>query len=305
MDDFVQEISAKFGYSEELSSFLKSLIPAMIKYYGEENRETILGALANCEIHIQAEKESPKDFLNSYFGTNKEWDMPAMAGAFYHNEISMQDGNVHAKPIVYVKTVFIRQYKPFDFGDDSKLNILIHELCHLVKGYGKLKEVDGKIIDSTGLMSDTYTYDATTGNVVEEGETKNLGIEEAVNEVDTVKILEIMTERKQEMRGYVAAGDAAFGLMDKPDISQVIKSSQFNGNEEWKDYLGNEASNLLVDNFDVLVKSLYVSYSDINTPEKREAIKSRMRTARGNIDNFVQNYEVRQDFVSESSPFKI
>lgn len=304
MDDFVQELSVKFGYGEELYSFLKSLIPAMVTYYGEENRETILGALSNCEIHIQAEKENPKDFLNSYFGTNKEWEMPAMAGAFYHNEIFMRDGNVHAKPIVYVKTVFFHKYNSFDFKDDSKLNILIHELCHLVKGYGKVREVDGKIIDSTGLMSDTYTYDAGTGNLVEEG-TNNLGIEEAVNEVDTVKILEIMTGRKQKICGYIAAGNAALGLMDKLDISHVIKSSQFNGDDTWKDYLGREVSSSLVDNFDVLVKSMYVSYSDINTPEKIKAIKNRMRTASDNINDLVQNYKAIPEFAGETSPFKI
>ena len=40
----------------------------------------------------------------------------------------------------------------------KQVNTLIHEICHLIKRYGKLKVKNGKIIDSTGLMRDTYSY---------------------------------------------------------------------------------------------------------------------------------------------------
>lgn len=67
------------------------------------------------------------------------------------------DSNI-AKPIVYLKRTYFGMYKPFDFNDDKQVNTLIHEICHLIKRYGKLKVKNGKIIDSTGLMRDTYSY---------------------------------------------------------------------------------------------------------------------------------------------------
>lgn len=303
MDEYIQTICDKYKYSPELSNFLKSLVPAMVTYYGEEHGDVILEALTNCEIHIQDKDENPKDYLNSYFGTDKEWKMPSLSGAFYHNEISVRDERVSAKPIVYIKTVFFRQYKPFDFEDDSKANILVHELCHLVKGYGKTKMENGRIFDSTGLMRDVYRYDAKTGKI-EEDETQRLGIEEAINEVDATKIMEIMTGRPQEIRGYKAAGNAALELIAHGDIREVIKNSQFNGDDSWADYLGNENSNMLSENFDVLVKSMYVSYADINTLEKIAEIKRRMTVARSNISAFSQNYVGERAFSDERQSFK-
>lgn len=61
----------KFRYNDELLIFSSDLIPNLINFYGEENKNVILSALANCEIHFQGEKE-PQTFLNSYFGANKE-----------------------------------------------------------------------------------------------------------------------------------------------------------------------------------------------------------------------------------------
>lgn len=56
MNEYVSGLKSKFGYGDELSEGLSQLIPSLIKYYGEEYKDTILSALSNCEIHFQSLK---------------------------------------------------------------------------------------------------------------------------------------------------------------------------------------------------------------------------------------------------------
>lgn len=292
MEEYVARLKNKFGYSDELSNFLDQLIPNLIKYYGEEYKDIILSALSNCEIHFQDKEEDPKTFLNSYFDSNKDWEMPTFGGAFYSNEIKVKDNQVVAKPIIYLKRVYLGIYMPFDFNDDKAVNTLIHEICHLIKGYGKIKIENGKIIDSTGLIRDTYSYSQETGVVEEKRDM--VGIEEALNDVESAQILEMITGRKQEVAGYKAAGYSATRLLQHSDIAKVIRISQLRGDDSWIQYLGKEQSKKLIENFDVLVYAMYESFEDY-TKEKREALYQKIGLAQDVIDDFVDNYCSKED----------
>ena len=295
MNEYLLELKNKYGYSDQLLGFLSQLIPNLINYYGEEYRDIIISAISNCEIHFQSKDEDPKTFLNSYFDANKDWKMPSLGGAFYHNEIMIKDGQVVDKPIIYLRRIYQGIYKPFDFNDDKQVNTLIHEICHLIKGYGKLKTDGEKIIDRTGLMKDTYSYSLEKGIIEEKNEM--VGIEEALNDVETAQILEMMTGRKQEVIGYRAAGYSATRLLEHEDIAKAIRISQFSGDDSWMQFLGEEQSKLLIENFDVLVNSMYVSFSEINTKEKRELLYKKREIAQENIDEFVDNYYSRQETI--------
>lgn len=292
MSEYINELKSKYGYSEELSDFLSQLLPVIINYYGEEYKDVILSALSNCEIHFQSKDEDTKEYLNSYFGVNKEWEMPSLAGAFYHNEVDIRNNQVVAKPIVYVKSVYYGIYMPFDFNNDKQVSTLIHEICHLIKGYGKLKNENGKIIDSTGLMKVTYDYSQENGILEEKNDM--VGIEEALNDVETAQILEMMTGRKQEVTGYKAAGYSATRLLEHSDLAKEIRISQFRGDDSWIKYLGEEASKLLIKNFDILVNAMYISFKDINSKAKRELLYQKMAKAQELIDDFVDNYSTKR-----------
>lgn len=292
MSEYINELKSKYGYSEELSDFLSQLLPVIINYYGEEYKDVILSALSNCEIHFQSKDEDTKEYLNSYFGVNKEWEMPSLAGAFYHNEVDIRNNQVVAKPIVYVKSVYYGIYMPFDFNNDKQVSTLIHEICHLIKGYGKLKTENGKIIDSTGLMKVTYDYSQENGILEEKHDM--VGIEEALNDVETAQILEMMTGRKQEVTGYKAAGYSATRLLEHSDLAKEIRISQFRGDDSWIKYLGEEASKLLIENFDILVNAMYISFKDINSKAKRELLYQKMAKAQKLIDDFVDNYSTKR-----------
>ena len=292
MEEYLNNLKNKFNYSEELITFLSNLIPSMIIYYGKEHEETILSALSNCEIHFQTENEDPEEYLNNYFGINKKWDIPSLGSALYQNEISVKDNHVTARPIIYIKRVFMHHYTPFDFQNAKNANMLIHEICHLIKGYGRLKVENGKIIDPTGLMKDTYSYNSN-GEIKEES-SDNIGIEEALNEVDAARILEIMTGKKQEIEGYKRAGEIATWLLAHEDIAKVIRFCQFNDSDLWIKYLGKDNAQMLIENFDILVKSLYISFAEL-THEKVIELQTKMDAAEIQIYEFTQNYSNNQN----------
>ena len=54
-NEFVSQLKAKYGYSDEMEQFLQKAVPAIITYYGEDKKNIVFAALSECEIHIQKE----------------------------------------------------------------------------------------------------------------------------------------------------------------------------------------------------------------------------------------------------------
>lgn len=285
MNKYIKDIKNKFGYSDELSNFLKILIPNLILFFGSEYKNIILSALLNCEIHFQKKGEKIDDFLNLYFNTNKEWKIPELTGAFYHKEINIKDNNLMSKSIIYLRCVYYGKYIPFNFNDINNIDSLTHEICHLIKGYNKEKIENEKIIDSTGLMQNIYSYNHEM-NIIEE---KMVGIEEALNTAETTQILEMITGKKQNVKGYKTAGYLANKLLEYKDFAKVIKKSQLNGDNNWMQYFGDEQSKMLIDNFDILINLMYVSWKDINKKEKRDLLKQQRIISRDAILSFIDD----------------
>lgn len=286
-EEFIASLKAKYGYSDEMVSLLNKAIPALITYYGEDKRNIIFGALNDCEIHIQNESENSKEYLNQYFGTNKDWDIPFLGGAFQHTELSVKDNRVSSKSIIYIKTEYLHKYNPFDFNDDSKVSGIIHEMCHAIKGYGKLKVENGQVITQTGLITDKYTYNPNT-NSFDEPVSINTGFEEALNSYDEAEVMSIMTGVPHEFGAYKGMSQVARVLMQHKDFAQVIKISQFTGGNEWKDFLGKEQSEYIVQNFEDWINVLYSPPADLLNPEL--GLMDKAKTAMNNVASFAKNY---------------
>ena len=295
MKEYLEGLRFKFNYDNELLLFLEKAIPCIIKYYGQEYENLVFDALNNCEIHIQNHGEIPKEYLNSYFEVDREWEMPILGGAFHHNEIELEDGVIKSKHIVYMKTMYFNQYMPFDFSDEKKLNTLVHEICHLVESYNKIRQENGKIVDYSGLIKTSYNYDDLDN--IEEEKSEMVGIEEAINEVDTVSILTMITGKEQEITGYRRAGYLAEMLLEHKDIAAVIKKSQLNGDSSWIEYLGSE-SKKIIESFDSLVNMMYVSPSDLMDEEKMDRLYNEADQAHYYLEDFIDNYCTKEDLVA-------
>ena len=293
MSDYLLKLKNKFGYSDELLDLLSKLIPNLIIYYGEDYRDIIFNCLLDCEIHIQDKDEDPKNYLEDYFGVSMNWEIITLANAFFHNEIKYKDNKVISKKIIYLMTTLMGKYIPFDLNNDESVKTLIHEICHLIKGYGKLKLESGKIIDSTGLMKKIYSFDLS-GDVVLEKE-EMVGIEETLNDDDTLNIFKMMMGREVKP-AYRLAYPFILQLLGYNDIAKVISISQKRGDDTWIKYIGEDGSRLLIDNFDVLVKDMIPKFHDFeHMNEEFDAWNKKIERAKALLNEFIINYCPRDD----------
>ena len=279
VEEYVNYLKNKFGYSDELSSFLLKAIPALITYFGEDKKNLIFATLSECEIHVQKQGENMKDYLNGYFGVNKEWNFPILAGAFQQKELYPNKEGVKSKSIIYMMTYdFAGKYTPFDINKDATMSTLIHEICHAIKGFGKARMEDKKAVDSTGLSSTYYQLDETTGLFEQTGESV-VGFEEALNSLDEANVMTIMTGTPHEYGAYRAMTSAARRIMQNEKLAKMIRLSQFTGGTEWIDFLGKEQSDVLITSFDDWVYGIY---------GKRD--KEQVNAAQDNLLLFLDTY---------------
>lgn len=273
---FIEHLRIKYNYSDELVSFLKKALPSIIDYYGEQRKDFIFEALDNCEIHVQKEKEDTEQYLNEYFCAEEEYNPPTMVAAgFHHDRLIKTDNGISKKSIVYLITNNLGIYRPFDFENKNYMSALIHELCHAIKGYGKLNIVGNQVITSSGLMKHYSIYDEKSGTFVETG-SKNVGLEEALNSYDEVSIMSMITGKQFECTGYATMERLIAQILENnPDLASIIKKSQFSGGDEWIEYLGKENSDFLSEKFQDLVEITYSNLSADASKQMRFKIEKR------------------------------
>ena len=268
MENYLENLKIKFNYSDDMIRLLNSVIPAIIRVFGEEHTEMILSAINECEIHIQGPTENMQDYLNTYFNTQEKWQIPTTGGAFYHKNIKITETGLESKSIVYIRT----QYKKEFVLDNNKLDTIVHELCHAIKGYKKEKLINGKVYDSTGLNKEIC--DIESGKI-EVKETSMLGIEEALNSVTTAKICELITGEYQ-IKSYGRASSIAELLLQNDELKKLLFRAQFKEDYDWIEYLGEENAKIICENLDTLVNAMYAPWSEVNKPEKRKAYNERL-----------------------------
>ena len=119
----------------------------------------------------------------------------------------------------------------------------------------------GKIIQPSGLMYEEYDFN---GNKLSGDFAINCGIEEAINCYDEVQVMERILGRPYTSTSYGGVADLASELMSREDIMREIRKSQFYDIESWIKYLGMEQARLLLDNFDIVIKTHYNPEADSN-----------------------------------------
>lgn len=292
INEFITSLKNKYNYSDEMVSLLQKAIPALIIYYGEDKKNIIYGTLNDCEIHIQKEKEDTEQYLNQYFNANETWDLGVLGGACHANHLFIKNNQVQQKEIIYIRCEYFGLYKPFDFNNDEKVSSIIHEICHAIKGYGRIKVENGQVITQTGLISDVHQYNQST-NSFEESISTNTGLEEALNSYDEAEIMTIMTGVPHEFGAYKGMSQIARMLMEHKELANIIRKCQFSGSDEWKDFIGRENAEFLIQNFEDWVSVLYSSFAQL-TNDKLGLMK-KMETAMNNLADFAKNYTTPQE----------
>jgi len=145
---------------------------------------------------------------------------------------------------------------------------------------------EGQIIDFSGLSKTFYTYDSS--NSISLDRKENGGIEEAFNCVESSQIVEMMTGREQEIQGYTEAGEIAKVFLENDEFAQAIRNSQFHGDDSWIQFLGEEISEIIIENLTILVYSVYASFKILNTPEKIKQFEQIKQNAKDALNEILK-----------------
>jgi len=271
--DLVQEVQKTYGYSQELVEVLNRIVPAMKEYYGKDAEAFIDDAIRSCEIHIKGEKENEEMFLQEFFDDEGVTKSPIQAAAYYASKLVETEDGLKPKRLIYIKN-------GKDLQTDQQIAKLVHEMCHLVKGYQNEFTIEGDyIIKKTGIGRETYQRDETGRTTKTQSE--NDGIEEALNIYDEEQITSQILGREYISSNYSAMAEVTREIMKNPKYKDAFKRATLTGDK--RDLIGISKSEF--DRIDELYNNIYATYfptwKEVKTKEGRERIKTKRR---GNIE---------------------
>lgn len=223
---FVEELSDKFGYNDDLKSALPKVLEAFVNYHGAESKSRLFELLKNCPIFLEEQfshEDKSETYLNNLLNGRgssavfKESDTRGAYGynpggtptAYYSQPILNEEGKITDKVrFIVVDTIDTSFNKKY--GQIFKTNVNVPHLFHELKhAYSASKDEytqkGSQFIHRVGLAKELYEVTPAEDNKfeVERKKTSGLILEEAVNAVDqeemTCQYLGCSKEELQEM----------------------------------------------------------------------------------------------------------
>ena len=286
VNDLLLVLKQKYNYCDELLSFLSKVVPTLVYIFGEDKINHIYNALIDCEIHIQREGEDPQKYFSDYYEFSKELGFPTFVAGVHFDELLLDaNGNVYKKEMIYMRTDNLND-KKFDFSNTNSLATMVHEICHLIKSYNNLS-FDGDIVISySGLIKKSYRYDSTTNSFVLI-DALNVGFEEALNTCDEEDVMKIAVDPSYKTTGYRHECEAARYLLVNDEFRSTVRSAQLNYSDDWKNVLGVDESNKLIESFDSLINIYYLPAYDF--VKRKEELKKQKSDAFACLKDIIDN----------------
>lgn len=265
--DLIQEVQNKYGYSQELVEVLNRIVPAMKEYYGKDVEAFIDDAIRSCEIHIKGEKENEEKFLQEFFDDESATKSPAQAVAYYESKLVETEDGLKPKRLIYIK------YGE-DLQTDHHIATLVHEMCHLVKGYQNEYTIEGdSIIKRTGIGRETHQRDETGRTTMTQSEYD--GIEEALNIYDEEQITSRILGREYISINYPAIADVTREIMKNPKYKDAFKRATLTGHKN--DLIGISESEFerIAELYNNIYATYFPTWKEVKTKEGREKLSTR------------------------------
>lgn len=275
--DIIEELKEKYDYDEELLGALKKIIPAIEEHYGEEYKQLIHDAILSCNIHIQQKiSEQPQKYLEENLPTKEHDAVLGVAAALYTSApVIMSDGNIEVNRVIYLR------HTCKDLSENKNLSILVHEITHLIKSYkDEYTMQDGALVQRCGISVSYLEKNEDTGKFKDKS-VERTGIEEALNCYDEGKIMSIITGEKCYGHSYKEISEITDLLMENnKTFREAFKSSLLNGDKTYIDKLGKEKAESLCGIYEDFCSTYQITWSDINTKEKKVALFERRDKAK-------------------------
>ncbi len=256
MQDYLISLKNKYGYSDEMLQILGNVINAFINVLGDKHIQLVLDAVDNTFVFKYNDALSATDTLNQIIndGTNHNISAIAEGGGFMEDYYTYSNNQIHQNFAVGIS-----------INSQNALSTLVHELCHVISTYGKLKIEDNKAIVGSGF--NITSYQLVDGKLSDEIANNGEIFNEMVTENLAMQIMDYLepniSHEPTAYNGYVN------------DFKGIFRSAAFN-KVLIDDYV-NSSSNFLLSLESVILKeqivdeidSLY-SYVDLNDIKIKE-----------------------------------
>lgn len=177
IDEYIDKISEKFGYDEELSNQLKRIVPTMLEEKPEEIQNLLYDTLDSVKIFVMEEAPNREDVEKckqeiwgkdnkdvTFVETERgEYDSKGVApGAYVTEPVFDKDMNITGRKS-FIYTTKLSEYNKLKdvYGTRINLSHLIHELGHAwasEKG-ALVQDKDGNFTITVGTSTDKANID--------------------------------------------------------------------------------------------------------------------------------------------------
>lgn len=206
--------------------------------------------------------------------------------------VQLENNTIVLRNIIYVRN---NRFHKFDLSDEQCQSTIIHEMCHAIKTHGHIKVENDIVTVSSGLLKVRYQYNSLTGRF-DDLDAQNVELEEAINTYDELNIMRMMKGNSfHKQSGYATMVDTAQRMMQVDDIANIIRLSQFSGNDEWMEYLGEDTCNEIIDSFSKLCVNI--------GHNKGKSLRQRIREskeAKEKLQELFNNY-INRNIVSDNN----
>ena len=229
INEEVERISKKYGYSEELTDVLKRVIPVKAEGKTEEQIDMLLNALDETKIFVlpaDAKVEDLERCKNEIFGDQgvtfkvaeeTEYNKVELAaGAYISEPVFDENMNITGrKRMLYVKELYKNSKLREVYGTSIDLDHLLHELDHMAAAekYEYVQNFDGSFVQNVGSASITHSVDRNSRTVIS-GKVDGLFIEETLatinQEREILKLTGARSINELKDKGYVQSSYQGF-----------------------------------------------------------------------------------------------
>lgn len=223
INQIIDSVSQKFGYSEELNKTLKRIVPYMVKGKSEEVKDMLFDTLNRVKIFVlpnNATKEDVDRCQAEVFGdTNKdvkfveqdrgEYGKGVAAGAYVNEPVFSDEMNITGRQ----GFIYITELSKYDklaevYGTNINVSHLIHELGHAMASEKEefVQDENGNYVNNVGACKITCKVDKENKTVISDGY-DGLFIEETLNTIEEENVLcdmlGIESINELKAKGYV------------------------------------------------------------------------------------------------------
>ena len=227
---FVNKLKEKYNYDEKTIKALSLIIPALIKYYGEEYSDIILSAVFNCEIICCNSHQTISKILNERRLTKSvggspvsDIDTKRAEGVYVPNVEIRYNKDTNSYEIEKIDRVIVTSHT-YNYDSLKGLEVLTRAICRLIKSYNNEITIDENTITFRyGIAYDKRKIIYDDGIILDYIEDYGKGLEDGFNLYDTEKIVSSIYSNNYKCYGYDSVYTVASILKDtyhfKSDIN--------------------------------------------------------------------------------------